>query len=65
MKAGLASYLNANLGGDVFVEHLLPVGAQGADVFDKFEDGVLMCRLVCLAFPHSIGMISTVESVKT
>lgn len=55
MQAKLASNINAHLGADELLEHLLPVDAKGADVFDQFRDGVLMCRLVCLVFAGSIG----------
>lgn len=47
--------MNAHLLGDRFLQHLLPLDPEGADFFSKFHDGVLMCRLVCLAIPGSIG----------
>lgn len=52
--------------------HLMPLDSGGTDFFDSFKDGVLMCRLVCLAIPGSIGaptdatavrMIATSEAV--
>lgn len=55
MQESFASHLNAHLGGDLFLEHLLPLDPKGADLFKKFHDGVLMCRLVCLAIPGAIG----------
>ncbi|CAN0104451.1 unnamed protein product, partial [Sphacelaria rigidula] len=51
----LASYLNTHLEGGTFLGRLLPLDPNGADVLDRFHDGILLCRLVCLAFPDSIG----------
>ncbi|CAM9780078.1 unnamed protein product, partial [Sphacelaria rigidula] len=51
----LASYLNTHLAGDAFLNHLLPLDPKGADVLDRFQDGILLCRLVCLAIPGAIG----------
>lgn len=50
-----ASHLNAHLVGDPFLKHIVPLDPGGADFFDSFRDGVLMCRIVCLAIPGSIG----------
>ena len=55
MQAVFASHLNAHLMGDPFLKHILPLDPGGADFFDSFKDGVLMCRIVCLAIPGSIG----------
>ena len=55
MQAVFASHLNAHLMGDPFLKHILPLDPEGADFFDSFKDGVLMCRIVCLAIPGSIG----------
>eukprot|EP00903_Cladosiphon_okamuranus_P019699 g18102.t1 len=54
-KAVFASHLNAHLTGDPFLKHILPLDPGGADFFDSFKDGVLMCRIVCLAIPGSIA----------
>ncbi|CAM9488797.1 unnamed protein product [Scytosiphon promiscuus] len=54
-KAVFASHLNAHLVGDPFVTHLMPLDPGGTNFFDSFKDGVLMCRLVCLAIPGSIA----------
>ncbi|CAM9256587.1 unnamed protein product, partial [Hapterophycus canaliculatus] len=54
-KAVFASHLNAHLVGDPFVTHLMPLDPGGTDFFESFKDGVLMCRLVCLAIPGSIA----------
>ncbi|CAN0493770.1 unnamed protein product, partial [Ectocarpus sp. 8 AP-2014] len=54
-QAVFACHLNAHLVGDPFLTHLMPLDPGGADLFDSFKDGVLMCRIVCLAIPGSIG----------
>ncbi|CAM9109953.1 unnamed protein product [Ectocarpus sp. 4 AP-2014] len=54
-KAVFACHLNAHLVGDPFLTHLMPLDPGGADLFDSFKDGVLMCRIVCLAIPGSIA----------
>ncbi|CAM9608766.1 unnamed protein product [Ectocarpus fasciculatus] len=54
-KAVFACHLNAHLVGDSFLTHLMPLDPGGADLFDSFKDGVLMCRIVCLAIPGSIA----------
>lgn len=54
-QEALASLLNTHLEGDDFLGHLLPLDPNCGDFFDKFRDGILMCRLVCLALPGSIG----------
>lgn len=55
MQETFASYLNVHLREDEILQHLLPLDPKGTDFVDKFHDGVLMCRLVCLAFPGSVG----------
>lgn len=55
MQAVFACHLNAHLMGDPFLKHIVPLDPRGADFFDSFKDGVLMCRIVCLAIPGSIG----------
>lgn len=55
MQAVFASHLNAHLMGDPFLKHIMPLDPAGADFFDSFKDGVLMCRIICLAIPGSIG----------
>lgn len=54
-KVAFACHLNSYLTGDPFLKHLLPLDPEGNDFFSKFEDGVLLCRLVCLAIPGSVG----------
>ena len=54
-QVAFARHLNRYLLGDPFLAHLLPLDSGGGDFLSKFHDGVLMCRLVCLAIPGSVG----------
>ncbi|CAN0546130.1 unnamed protein product, partial [Laminaria digitata] len=54
-QVAFACHLNRYLLGDPFLKHLLPLDSGGGDFFNKFHDGLLMCRLVCLAIPGSVG----------
>ncbi|CAM9713221.1 unnamed protein product, partial [Discosporangium mesarthrocarpum] len=54
-KATYARHINSYLKGDPFLGHLLPLDADGNDLFEKCVDGILLCRMVCLAAPEAIA----------
>ena len=60
-----ARHLNHNLLGDPYLKHLLPLDSEGTDLFPKFRDGVLLCRLVSMAIPGSIGEAQSIKLVSS
>jgi len=51
---GFANFINEQLGQDEALKTILPIDPNGDELFSKFNDGVLMCKLVNLAKPETI-----------
>ena len=53
-QAAYADWINNNLAGDKDVEHKLKLDETGSDLYEKLDDGVILCKIVNLAVPGTI-----------
>jgi len=53
-QAAFADWINSNLGSDKDVDHLLKLSESGADMYEKMDDGILLCKMINLAAPDTI-----------
>ena len=53
-QRSFSNWINANLGGADDLAHLLPLKEDGADLYDKIGDGILLCKLINFAVPDTI-----------
>jgi len=47
-------WINAHLGKDTDLNHLLPLKDDGSDVYKKIDDGIILCKMINLAVPETI-----------
>jgi len=58
VKAGeqkaFAEWVNRHLGDDPDCKHLLPLNAEGSDLYAQMADGILLCKLINHSVPDTI-----------
>ena len=45
-KVAFSEHINICLAGERHVQHLLPIDPSNDDLFTKFADGLLLCKLI-------------------
>merc|ERR1719431_1461592 len=53
-QAAFSDWINNNLRNDKDVAHLLPLNEAGSDIYEKMDDGILLCKMINLAAPDTI-----------
>jgi len=53
-QAAFADWINDSLSGDEDVNHKLPMSQDGSDMYEKMDDGILLCKIINLAAPDTI-----------
>jgi len=53
-QAAFADWINDTLGDDEDVKHKLPLAPNGSDMYQKMDDGVLLCKIINMAAPDTI-----------
>jgi len=53
-QKSFSSWINAHLGGMEELAHLLPLKDGGDDLYQKIDDGILLCKLINFAVPDTI-----------
>jgi len=53
-KVAFANWINSNLSHDQDLKHLLPIDINGADLFDKVKDGILLSKIINHSCPETI-----------
>jgi len=53
-QVAFAGWLNRLLKDDQDVRHLLPISKCGSDMYEKLDDGIILCKLVNFAAPETI-----------
>jgi len=53
-QVAFAGWLNHQLKDDQDVKHLLPISDSGFDMYEKLDDGIILCKVVNLAAPETI-----------
>jgi plastin-1 len=55
-KSSFVEYINGVLGGDEHCQHLLPISAEGNELFEKCGDGIVLVKLINAAVPDTIDL---------
>jgi len=53
-QAAFADWINDNLKNDKNVEHKLLLSESGGDLYEKMDDGIILCKMVNMAAPDTI-----------
>jgi len=53
-QAAFADWINDNLKNDKDVEHKLQLSESGSDLYEKMDDGILLCKMINMAAPDTI-----------
>jgi len=53
-QAAFADWINTNLEKDTDVAHKLKLNETGSDMYEKIDDGMLLCKMINLAAPDTI-----------
>jgi len=53
-QVAFSDWINNNLRDDKDVAHLLPLNEAGSDMYQKMDDGILLCKMINLAAPDTI-----------
>merc|ERR1719402_1289753 len=53
-QAAFADWINNNLDKDKDVAHKLKLNDTGSDMYEKMDDGILLCKMINLAAPETI-----------
>jgi len=53
-QAAFSDWINNNLSSDKDVSHLLRLNESGSDLYEKMDDGILLCKMINLAAPETI-----------
>merc|ERR1719249_46567 len=53
-QAAFADWINNNLDKDKDVAHKLKLNDSGSDMYEKMDDGILLCKMINLAAPETI-----------
>jgi plastin-3 len=53
-EEAFADWINKRLSSDKDVNHFLPLSKDGSDMYEKMDDGVILCKMINLAAPDTI-----------
>ena len=53
-QVAFADWINKHLGGDQDLHHLLPLDETGDDLYEKIDDGILLCKIINKVVPNTI-----------
>jgi len=53
-QAAFADWINDSLSEDEDVKHKMPLKLDGSDMYEKMDDGILLCKVINLAAPDTI-----------
>merc|ERR1712172_43566 len=53
-QAAFADWINDTLSHDQDVNHKLPLSQDGSDMYEKMDDGILLCKIINMAAPDTI-----------
>jgi len=53
-QAAFADWINNNLNKDSDVAHKLKLNESGSDMYEKMDDGILLCKMINMAAPDTI-----------
>merc|ERR1712241_1358047 len=53
-QVAFSDWINTNLGRDKDVAHLLPLNDTGSDMYEKMDDGIILCKMINLAAVDTI-----------
>ncbi|VDM96583.1 unnamed protein product [Thelazia callipaeda] len=53
-EVAFSNWINSHLYNDTDLKFLLPVKTDGQDLYDKVQDGLIICKLINLAVPDTI-----------
>merc|ERR1712241_1449046 len=53
-QVAFSDWINTNLGRDKDVAHLLPLNDAGSDMYEKGDDGIVLCKMINIACPDTI-----------
>ncbi|PAV65658.1 hypothetical protein WR25_12749 [Diploscapter pachys] len=53
-ETAFSNWINSNLSGDPDLKRLLPVTLDNGDLYEKVQDGLILCKLINLAVPGTI-----------
>ena len=53
-QVAFADWINNNLAEDKDVKHKLKLAEDGSDMYEKLDDGVILCKIINLAAPDTI-----------
>ncbi|CAG0882715.1 unnamed protein product [Cyprideis torosa] len=53
-QEAFTDWINRNLGSDPDLKHLLPIDKQGRTLYEKIEDGILLCKIINHSCPETI-----------
>ena len=64
-QAAFADRINVHLGKDPDLRHKLKLDKDGGDLYEKMDDGVILCKMINLAAPDTIDerVINTGEKI--
>ena len=53
-EAAFADWINKKFASDPDVNHKFPLSLDGKDLYEKCDDGILLCKIINLAAPDTI-----------
>lgn len=53
-QVAFSGWINSNLGHDKDLKHLLPIDAEGKQLYEKIKDGILLCKIINHSCPDTI-----------
>ena len=53
-QAAFADWINTHLGKDEDLRHKMRLEEDGGDMYEKMDDGVILCKMINLAAPDTI-----------
>jgi len=53
-QLAFSDWINSNLGHDKDLKHLLPIDAEGKKLYEKIQDGILLCKIINHSCPDTI-----------
>ncbi|KAL0125085.1 hypothetical protein PUN28_004317 [Cardiocondyla obscurior] len=53
-QLAFSDWINTNLSHDPDLKHLLPIDSEGKSLYDKFKDGILLCKIINHSCPDTI-----------
>ena len=53
-QAAFSDWINTHLNNDPDLAHMLRLAPGGEDLYEKMDDGVILCKMINLAAPDTI-----------